>query len=454
MIFKKLKSNVVSHLSYLVGSGGEAMVVDPQRDCRVYVDIAQSKGLEIKYVFETHRNEDYVIGSLELSAMTGAKVYHGPWPEFEYGEKLEDGQTFKVGSLEVTAIHTPGHTPGCMSYAVVDRETGEDNVLVFSGDTLFINDVGRTDFGGKSKREEWSRNLYQSIHEKLLPLGDQVVLCPAHGSGSVCGERIANREISTIGAERKMNPLLQLSEEEFVEHKVKETHHYVPYFKLMEKLNVEGAPPVGSGPNPPPLSPLEVQKLMEGGAVMADTRPPPSFGAGHIPGSYSLPVARLIMGGYVMPHDKPILITLGNQEHLDSVTRSLVRIGYDNLGGYLRGTIASWYKEGLPMETVSLMTVTEFKEELDKGNDWTVIDVRNEDEYAQGHIENSLNIYAGTIGEHHNEVPRNNPTAIICKTGTRSSFACSVLLRKGFKNLHNVLGGMDAWKHKGYETIK
>jgi hydroxyacylglutathione hydrolase len=454
VIFEKIKSTVVSHLSYFIASDGEAMVVDPQRDCRVYVDIAQREGCGIKYVFETHRNEDYVIGSMELSAMTGAAIYHGPWPEYRYGEKLVGGQTFRLGKLKVTAIHTPGHTPGCMSYAVADMATGGETVLVCTGDVLFVNDVGRTDFGGPDKRREWSENLYNSIHGKLLPLGDHVVLCPAHGSGSVCGSGIAARELSTLGAERLMNPLLQLSKEEFIERKVKERHHYMPYFKMMEKLNVEGAPPVGSGPNPPPLTPKAVQGMVSAGAVVVDTRPPPSFGAGHIVGSYSLPRARLGFGGFVLPYDKPIILVLGDQSHLDPVARSLMRMGYDNVEGYLGGTIASWYREALPVSTLPLMTVTDLKEKLGGGPDWLVLDVRSEEEYSRGHIEGSVNLYAGTLAEHSGEVPRDQTVAVICKTGTRSSFACSVLLRLGFKNVHNVLGGMEAWSLKGYLTVK
>ena len=453
MIFEKIKSTIDSHLSYFIASDGEAIVVDPQRDCRVYVDIAQREGCGVKYIFETHRNEDYVIGSLELSSMTGAPVYHGPWPVYKYGERLADGQTFRIGKLEVTAVHTPGHTPGCMSYAVADLATGGETVLVCTGDALFVNDTGRTDLGGPDKRREWSESLYDSIHGKLLPLGDHVVLCPAHGSGSVCGLRIAARELSTLGAERLMSPMLQLSKDEFVERKVSERHYYVPYFRMMEKLNVEGAPPVCSGPNPPPLTPKAVQEMLAGGAVVVDTRPPPSFGSGHIEGAYSLPRARLIFGGFVLPYDKPILLVLGDQSHLDPVTRGLMRIGYDNVEGYLGGTIAAWYREALPVSTLPLMTVTDLKERLGENSSWFVLDVRSEEEYSHGHIEGSLNQYFGTLAEHSGDVPRGRPVAVICSTGTRSSFACSVLLRQGFRNVHNVLGGMEAWRLKGYPAV-
>ncbi|MBN2336491.1 MBL fold metallo-hydrolase [Candidatus Bathyarchaeota archaeon] len=453
MILEKIKSRVVAHLSYFLGSGYEAMVVDPQRDCQVYIDTAKREGMRIKYVFETHRNEDYVIGSRELSHLTGAEIYHGPWPEFKYGETLRDGQEFHVGKLKLTALHTPGHTPGCMSYAATDLATGGDTVIVFTGDTLFVGDTGRTDFGGPEKRREWSENLYDSIHGKLLPLGDHVVMCPAHGSGSVCGSGIADRELSTLGAERLMNPFLRMSKQDFIDYKVNEHHHYTPYFHMMEKLNVIGAPFLGCGPNPEALTPQEFKKMANAGGVVVDTRPPPSFGAGHIKDSYSISTARLGMGGWVLPYDKPLLLVLGGHGELDYVSRSLARMGYDNISGYLTGTIASWYTNALPVETLNLITVAELKHRISKEN-MMVLDVRSLEEYGSGHIEGSKHIYAGTVEQHGDKVPRDRPVAVICKSGTRSGFASSMLLRMGYRNIYNVLGGMTAWGKAGYPVAK
>jgi len=454
MIFEKIKSRVVAHLSYFVGSGHEAAVVDPQRDCQVYVDIAKREGMRIKYVFETHRNEDYVIGSRELACLTGAEIYHGPWPEFEYGDRAGDGQEFRVGKLKITALHTPGHTLGCTSYAMTDLATGDDVVMVFTGDALFIGDTGRTDFAGPDKRREWSENLYNSIYEKLLPLGDHVVLCPAHGSGSVCGGGIADREVSTLGAERLMNPHLQMTREEFIDHKVNEDHNYAPYFRMMEKYNVEGAPFLGCGPNPRTLTPKEFKEMMEEGAVVMDTRPPPSFGAGHIGGSYSINIARLGMSGWVLPYDKPILLVLGGQDELDYVARSLSRMGFDNVGGYLSGTVASWYLNALPIEKLNLLTAADLKEMMAKDEGLLVVDVRSLDEYNGGHIEGSKHVYAGLVEQRAGEIPRDRPVALICKSGTRSGFASSMLLRMGYRNVYNVLGGMTAWVNAGYTVAK
>jgi hydroxyacylglutathione hydrolase len=453
MIFHRIKSEIVSHLSYFIGSENEAIVVDPMRDCETYMDLAMREGVNIKYVFETHRNEDYVIGSLELSSLSGARIYHGPWPEYKYGKVVEDGQAFEFGKLKATAIYTPGHTAGCVSYAITDLDSGEEPVLVCTGDTLFVNDVGRTDFGG-GQRRAWSEDLYNSIFNRLLPMGDHVVLCPAHGSGSVCGGGIADREVSTLGLERLMNPILQMSREEFVDFKVEEHHGYAPYFRMMEKLNVEGAPFVGIGPKPPALKPKEFKEKIKEEAIIVDIRPPPSFGAGHIKGSYNLVLKRLGLAGWVLPYDKPLLLLLGNQGQLDTVARSLVRIGYDHIEGYLVPSIVSWYKAALPLERLDMLTAIEFKDRMDEGEDWTVLDVRSREEWLEGHIDGSINVYVGLLKDRLEEVPEEGKVAVVCKTGTRSSFASSILLRAGRGNITNVLGGMDAWKKASFGLVK
>ena len=450
MIFERLKSKVVSHLSYMIGAGTEVFVVDSQRDVQPYIDLAKKHGVNIKYIFETHRNEDYVVGSIELSDKTGAEIWHGMWPDFKYGNKLEDEQKFKVGSLEITAIHTPGHTPGDFSFSVVDKLTGDKPVLVCSGDTLFIGDTGRTDFGGPELRREWSTNLYESIHNKLLPLGDHVILCPAHGSGSVCGSKIANREDSTLGSERLMNPQLAISKEEFISYKTTEEHEYAPYFRMMEKFNLAGAPLYGVGSLPKALTPKEFEDMVKQGAVVVDTRPPPAFAAGHIKGSYSIAEARLGFSGWVLPYDKPIILVLGNQANLEWITTSLARLGYDNVEGYLKGTIVSWYLASKPVQKMELMLAPDLNEIYDDP-EWHVLDVRSSEEFDKGHVPGSTNVYVGTIPNNLAKIPRDKKLAVICKSGTRSGFGCSILLRHGYTMVYNVLGGFTSWKVAGYK---
>jgi hydroxyacylglutathione hydrolase len=453
MLFERYKAKIVAHLSYFIGSDSEALVVDPRRDCHVYVSKAQQENVKIKYIFETHRNEDYVIGSLELAHLTGAAIYHGPWPDFHYGHVLTDGQEFHVGKLKVTALHTPGHTPGCMSYVVADLASGEAPVLVCTGDALFVNDVGRTDFGGVAKRWEWSENLYQSIFEKLLPLGDGVILCPAHGAGSVCGGNIAEREWSTLGLERRMNPLLQLSREAFVDQKVHEHHEYAPYFRLMEKYNVEGALFIGDGPKPPALSPKEFQDAMNGGATVIDIRSPLAFNTAHLRGSYNIPKERLSKAGWVIPYDVPLLLVVNTKADLDYTAISLSRLGYDNIKGYLGKSVNSWLKVGKPIASSGSLTAHELQEKILAGEDLFLLDVRSQDEWEKGRIADSRRIYVGLLEKHLKEVPTGLPIVIICKSGNRSNLAASILLRDGRTNIFNLLGGITAWQNAGFKII-
>jgi hydroxyacylglutathione hydrolase len=333
-----------------------------------------------------------------------------------------------------------------MSYAFTDLDSGEEKVLVCTGDTLFVNDVGRTDFGGVNKRKEWSEALYDSIHNKLLPLGDHVILCPAHGEGSVCGGNIADREWSTLGLERLTNPLLQESKKMFVEYKTKEHHEYMPYFRTMEKYNVEGAPFVGEIPEPKAFTPKEFREKMDEGAVIVDTRSPIAFAGGHIKFSYNIPMKRLAMIGWFLPCETPLLLIASNQTNLDYVNKSLLQIGYDNVRGYLKDGLDSWSKTGYPFEHVGLLTVTELKAKLEAGEPWNLLDVRSKEEYEEGHIKDIKHIYVGVLEKHLNEVSKKGPIVVICKTGKRSAIASSILLRAGYSNVYNLLGGMEAWK--------
>jgi len=454
MIYKRINAEGLAHLSYFIGSENEAVIIDPRRDCQIYIDIAKQEDVKIQYIFETHRNEDYVIGSLELAQLTGAEIYHGPWPDFKYGHKLKDRQEFYVGNLKVIAIHTPGHTPGCMSYAFADLTSGEAAIFVCTGDTLFVSDVGRTDFGGLEKRREWSENLYNSIFNKLLPLGDHVILCPAHGSGSVCGGNIAKREWSTLGLERLMNPLLQLSKEQFIEQKVNEHHEIPPYFRKMEQYNLEGPPVLRNLPEPKLLSPTEFQKLMDKDAVVVDTRTPPAFGSAHINGSYSIWLEGLPMfAGWVLPYDQSILLVLKERDQLETVVRYLFRMGYDMIEGYILG-VETWYTEALPLKHLGLLTVQDLKTRLEKDNDLTLLDVRSDEEWNSEHIEGAIHLYVGHIEEHINEILTDQTTAVICRIGTRASLGASILQRKGYTDIHVVLGGMVAWQNAGYTITK
>ncbi len=250
MLFQRIEVPGLAHYSYIAGDGTEAVVIDPRRDCRIYDRIARSSRMSVRHILETHRNEDYVAGSRELAELTGAEIWHADSElDYSYGSPVRDGQIWEAGSLKVQAIATPGHTPGSMSYLLHDQEGHP--WICFTGDCLFAGDAGRVDLMGMDKAEEMAGMLYSSIFSRLLPLGDGVLVCPAHGPGSVCGSGITARTITTMGLERKHNPRLQHDNRRaFIETMVEEQER-PPYFRKMEKLNLEGPPLLGGAIHSP-----------------------------------------------------------------------------------------------------------------------------------------------------------------------------------------------------------
>jgi hydroxyacylglutathione hydrolase len=453
MLIQTVKSEIVSHLSYIIGNNNEAAVIDPRRDCKIYRKIAKNWGAKINYIFETHRNEDYVTGSLELEKLTGATIFHGPELPWGFGKIIQDKQEIKIGSLKIKALHTPGHSPDSTSYVLYDLESGEEPVMVFTGDTLFVGDVGRTDFLGEEMTPIMSEKLYDSIHDKLFSLGDGVIVCPAHGSGSVCGGNIREREISTIGIEKKTNPMLNLKKDEFIEEKTTEQHQTPPYFKHMEEYNLNGPPILGEIPNPYPLTPLEFKKTAENSYII-DTRTPAAFGAAHIKNSFSLTPNRLLNVGWVADYNKPILLVVEDLHALDFAADNLFRLGLDKIAGYLEGSIEAWYKQGLPVEKNGLLSVHELKTMINSNQETTILDVRREKEWNDGHIKGAMRIYLGHLPKQTDKIPKDKPIVVVCKTGNRSSFGTSILLKAGFDNVYNCLGGIEAWVKAGFKLTK
>jgi hydroxyacylglutathione hydrolase len=456
MIFKRIRSEGLAHLSYFIGSGSEAIVIDPRRDCKEYASIARNEGMKIKYIFETHRNEDYVVGSPELEHLTGAEIYHGKGVDFKYGNYVSDGQNFLFGSLRLTAIHTPGHTDESMSYVLADLEAGDEPVMVFTGDTLFIGDVGRTDLYGPDEAPRMASNLYDSIFTKILPLGDEVILCPAHGAGSMCGGAIGTREHSTLGLERIQNPALRYNnKDDFVNHKLQERLELPPYFRQMEKYNLEGPSLMRDLPVPALLSPVEFRAEMEKGALVIDTRLPHSFGGAHIKNTYSIWLEGIpSFAGWLLPYDSPVLLVVEDKGHLETAVRYLVRLGYDNIAGFLNGGIAAWYIEALPIQGVNLLSVHDLKDKLEKDEELFILDVRSDGEWESGHIEGARHIYVGHVKDNLDMIPKHCQVVVYCGSGRRSNIAASVLKMNGYNKIFNVLGSMSAWKSAGYEVVK
>lgn len=454
MFIEKLVSEGLAHFSYIAGDDDDAFVVDPGRDVDSYIKIAESNCCRIRFVFETHRNEDYLVGSLELERKTGCRIIHSDQLNFRYGEPTARNDTFDIGGMKIRIIETPGHSPESLSF-VLYLSSGEIPFAVFTGDALFYGNVGRTDLLGREKNAECASILHDSLHGKLLPLGDGTTLYPAHGAGSVCGGKISDIAISTIGYERATNPMLGLSREEFIERKTRENIPFPPYFNRMADHNLNGPPLLESGWTEPMDAPAFANVAAEcTECTVVDTRSPLSFAGGHIKGSYNIWLRGLPgFAGWVLDYENDILLVTERRKDVKTVKRYLAWIGFDKVRGHLCKGIEDWQNRGMQLEQSGVYTVDDLYDKL-KEDEFFLLDVRRNDEYARGHIPGAVNIYVGELEKRLAEVPSDRPLVSVCSTGNRSGIGASILERNGFKKVHNLLGGMTAWKEKGYPVRK
>ncbi len=445
MLFRRIESEGLAHYSYIVGDRGEAFVIDPRRDCDVYIEEATRAGCRVSLILETHRNEDFVVGSVELAARTGAEIWHADGQlDYRYGSAVRDGQTWKVGRLRLEAIATPGHTPGGMSYLLSDH--GGNPWVVFSGDTLFAGDVGRVDLPGVDRMEEMAKLLYESLFEKLLPLGDDLIVCPSHGAGSVCGESIADRAWTTLGLEKRVNPKLQFRDRDEFLNRIARAHPRPPYFLRMEKWNLEGAPLLKVLPVPTPLAAAEFDRRSREGLVL-DTRAEVGFGAAHVPGALSIWLSGVpAYAGWFIPYDRPLLLVHETADPSPAV-RYLVRLGYDRIDGSLAGGMLDWHAAGLESRSIGMIPVQSLCEALDREEAVSILDIRSGEEKQQkGRLAFALEIPLTEIPSRMGEVPKERPVFVFCGTGLRSMTAASLMAREGWRNLVVVLGGLAGWK--------
>ncbi|MCF7837754.1 MAG: MBL fold metallo-hydrolase [Candidatus Marinimicrobia bacterium] len=455
MFIEKIKSEGLAHLSYIVGDGDEAVVVDPRRDCEVYIKIAQREGVRITHIFETHRNEDYVIGSCDLARRTGAVIHHGVGLDFAYGESVAEDDAFAVGDLRLRVLHTPGHTLESISLVLTDRSSGETPVAVFTGDALFVGDVGRTDFYPDRKREV-AGLLYDSLFNKLLPLGDQAILYPAHGAGSVCGDSMAAREFSTLGHERRHNPVLQKTEREaFIDYKVNEHHTQPAYFRKMEALNKDGAPPLDRLPVPVPMTPAAVNQAVKDGALLLDLRSPEAIAGAFIPGSLAIPLDMLpAYAGYLLEYDYDLVLVPEEPEQVPVAVRYLIRMGYERISGYLKGGMHAWEVSGREYDRINAVHANTLNERLHGDTAFTLLDVRKASEFSAGRLHNATHIFLGDLQERLGELDRRQPVVTFCGSGRRAIIAASILKRHGFESVEDALGSMAACKRVGCSIVE
>lgn len=458
MFFRRIKTPGLAHNAYLLGEKGQAILVDPRRDLDEYLRCARENDLVIKYVLETHRQEDFVIGSKEVAEKTGAKIVSLDHPLFGHSDiRLVDNEKLTVGGLVIQALHTPGHTPESTSYAVYLAQIPDRAWGVFTGDTLFIGETGRTDLTDPKKTRAHAGVLFDSVHAKLAPLGDQTLLWPAHGAGSVCGGNIADRDESTLGLERACNPVFKKTRVEFIEAKLRERIPRPPYFSLMEKLNLKGGAPLAKQPGAVRM--LDAKKFASESkqGIVLDGREPEAFAGGHIPGSYGLWLEGMaVFGGWLANQTTPIFLVLDEISELEDAVLSLARLGVDGVEGVLAGGFDAWRDAGQPIEmsgTVAARELAEVRKE------YVVLDVRDDSEFEdEGHIPDARHLYVGYLENHlgriEPELPKRTPIAVVCSVGHRAGLATSMLLRHGYKNVKNLIGGMTAWNKLELDTAK
>jgi hydroxyacylglutathione hydrolase len=439
-------------------SGGVAALIDPLRDVDQYVAAARAEGVRITHVFETHIHNDFLSGSRELAALTGARIVASADAGLEFDHQpVRDGDTLAIGDVQLTVLATPGHTPEHVSYLAQNTAKPAEPAVLFSGGSLLVGAVSRTDLLGHEHATGLARQLYHSLHEKIMPLGDDVIVHPTHGAGSFCTAAAAAESISTIGRERRSNPFLALpGPEAFTERLLASMPSYPTYFDHMRAVNRRGPHVLRELPRLAPLTPHDVQARHRHGEAVVDTRSIYDYARGHIPGVYHVELRAAFASwvGWVVPFGAPVILVSETTEVHEYAVRQLIRIGYDDLPGYLDGGMDAWKTAGLPVERIPLFTMREVRQRLIKepGEPMLVVDVRQAHEWAAGHVPRAELVEAGALPSAELRLPHDRLLAIHCGHGQRAATGLSVLESRGFKNLALIAEGIDDWRTAGGEV--
>jgi len=452
MKVEQIYTGCLAQGAYFIVSGNEAAIVDPLREVDQYIEKANADGARIKYVFETHFHADFVSGHLDLARKTGAKIVYGPTAAPKFPAHIAyDGEEFKIGDATIKVLHTPGHTLESVTYLLKDKE-GVDQAI-FSGDTLFLGDVGRPDLAQKSAnmtKEELAGLLYDSLRSKIMPLPDNITIYPAHGAGSACGKKMMSETVDTLGHQRKVNYALRdnMSKADFIKEVLEGLETPPMYFPENVRMNKEGYSSIDTvlfhGLRP--LDTKEFELLAnETNAVVLDTRDAQIFAKGFIPNSINIGIDGNFapwVGALIPSVDHPLLVVTAVGREEEVVTR-LARVGFDNVLGFLSGGYESWTKNGRENDAIQSVSALEI-ERLASKQELTVVDVRRTGEYEAEHLTISNNIPLEMLNDHLSEIARNEPVYVHCATGYRSMIACSILKSRGWNNVIDITGGFKA----------
>lgn len=450
MKFKQFYLGCLAHASYYIGSGGEAAIIDPQRDVQQYLDEAEANGQKIRYVIETHSHADFVSGHIELAEKTGAEIVYGRRANTVFPTlKVKDGDELSVGGVTLRFLETPGHTPEGITILATDGENPDEPIKMFTGDTLFIGDVGRPDLVGSKgfTAEQMAAMLYDSIHLKILPLPDETEVYPAHGAGSLCGKSLSKETWSTLGNQRKFNYALQpMTKEEFIRIVAADQPEVPAYFPKSASQNLRGSKALRDLPRPVEFNSEQIDDF---DGVVIDVRRNFEYGAAHVPNSVNIGLGGQFASwaGTMIPIGTPLAVVASSPEQVDEAFTRLARVGHDSLKGFI---LVGNYSGTL--KTVEQVPVEEVSQILASGDEIQFVDVRRPAEHANGHAVRTLNIPLDRLDRELDRLDPSVPTYVICQSGYRSSLGASVLENAGFAKVFNVTGGTQAWLEAGLES--
>jgi hydroxyacylglutathione hydrolase len=429
------------------------VLIDPLRDVDQYLAVASSEGVRITHVCETHIHNDFLSGSRELAAATGARIVASADANLEFDHQpVRDGDTLEIGEIKLIVLATPGHTPEHVSYLAKDTSRPADPAILLSGGSLLVGAISRTDLLGHEHATGLAHQLYRTLHERILPLGDDVVVYPTHGAGSFCTAAAGEGSSTTIGRERLANPLLKLGNAHtFADRLLASMPSYPSYFDRMRGVNRTGPRVLGTIPRLAGLSADEVDARHQRGEAVVDMRSVHDYARGHIPGVYHVELRPAFASwvGWVVPFGTRVILVSDTTEVHEYAVRQLIRIGYDDLPGYLDGGMAVWERAGLPIERVPVLTMRDIRQRLDRGEPLIVVDVRQAHEWTAGHIPQAELLEAGALNTAELSLPRDRLIATHCGHGQRAASGLSVLEQRGYRNLALIAEGVDDWRKAG-----
>jgi hydroxyacylglutathione hydrolase len=465
MFFQHIYDKSLAQASYFIGcqKAGVAAVIDAKRDVDTYLEIAKANNMTITHIFETHIHADFLAGSRELAQLTGAQLYlsdeGGEGWEYEFPHVgLKDNDIVKLGNLSFKVLHTPGHTPESISFLLTDHPASNEPVMLFTGDFVFVGDIGRPDLlekaaGMVGTQDKGAKQMYQSI-KKFNALADYIQVWPGHGAGSACGKALGAVPSTTVGYEKARNWAFQYPTDEtgFTEYLLADQPEPPKYFAMMKKLNKVNRPLLTEVPKLKKLSIEEVNSHMANGVKLLDARPKTEFAAGFIPGSLNIQGNNSFAtwAGWFLTYEEPFMI-LADESMLDDLTRKLMRIGLDNIAGYLP-SVEEYTQAGGTLEKVNLVELAEAKV-LANDSNVQVVDLRGVAEFNAGHIKDAENVFVGTLPNNLNKISNDKKVMIHCQGGDRASIAYSILAKNGFKNMVNYSAGMNEWVNTGEPVV-